>query len=107
MPGSLHPHQELAAHLPPPWARRRACGDGVRSQNRGAKNLITVFVPSLHWRGDGPERGICEHRLPPLSSMSHGAGWEVRGGREGGRYPLLVLCGVRGAGGWRQSRWGK
>lgn len=57
MLSGLCPHQELAAHLPPPWARRRAYGDGVCSQNRGAKNLIINVCPisTLAWRraGDG------------------------------------------------------
>lgn len=82
-------------------------GTGSAPRTEVPKISLSMFVPSLPWHGEGLERGICEHRLPPLSSMSHGGGWEVRGGREGGRYPLLGLWGVRRAGDWRQSHWGK
>lgn len=55
MLGGLCPHQELAAHLPPPWERRRADGDGVSSLNRSAKNLIINLCPisTLAWRRAG------------------------------------------------------
>ena len=47
-------------------------GTGSTPRTEVPKISLSMFVPSLPWHGEGPERGICEYRPPPLRSMSHG-----------------------------------